>query len=128
MERSHGIVYGTTVATNALLERKGAKTAFVTTAGVEDLLEIGRQDRPVLYALEPRKPPPLVSAEDCFGVHERLLADGSVDTELELGDLVERVGQSGAEAVAVCLLHAYRNPEHERHVGEALPPPGRAFP
>jgi N-methylhydantoinase A len=114
------LVHGTTVGTNALLTKRYARTAFVTTEGVEDLLEIGRQDRRDLYAILPRRHDPLVAREDRFGVRERLRADGSVDTPLEPGDLVERVRASGAEAVAVCLLHAYRNPAHERAVGAAL--------
>ena len=114
------IVHGTTVATNALLTRRGARTAFVTTRGVEDLLEIGRQERRDLYAIRPRRHDPLVRQEDRFGVTERILADGEVETPLDLGDLVDRVRKSGVDAVAVCLLHAYRNPDHERRVGEAL--------
>ena len=114
------LVYGTTVGTNALLQRKLARTAFVTTSGLEDLLEIGRQDRPELYATCPEKPVPLVAREDRFGVVERLFADGSVETPLEVGDLVERIARSGVEAIAVCLLHAYRNPVHERALGRAL--------
>jgi len=114
------IVHGTTVATNALLTRSGARTAFVTTRGLEDLLEIGRQERVEVYAVHPRKHDPIVAPEDRFGVDERLRADGSVERPLELGDLVERVRASGAEAVAVCLLHAYRNPEHEKRIGEAF--------
>jgi len=114
------VVYGTTVATNALLERQVARTAFVTTLGVEDLLEIGRQDRPALYATHPEKPATLVAREDRFGVRERLLSDGTVETPLEIGDLVERIVRSGVEAVAVCLLHSYRNPAHERALGRAL--------
>ncbi|MGQ0615321.1 MAG: hydantoinase/oxoprolinase family protein [Planctomycetaceae bacterium] len=114
------VVHGTTVATNALLTRSYARTAFVTTRGLEDLLEIGRQERRELYALRPRAHDPVVAREDRFGVKERLLPDGSVESPLDLEDLVERVGRSGAAAVAVCLLHAYRNPAHERVLGEAL--------
>ncbi|MFQ5894151.1 MAG: hydantoinase/oxoprolinase N-terminal domain-containing protein, partial [Nitrospinota bacterium] len=76
------IIYGTTVATNALIERKGARTAFVTTAGFEDMLEIGRQTRPHLYDLMPSRPPPMVPKELCFGVDERMLYDGSVHKPL----------------------------------------------
>jgi N-methylhydantoinase A len=112
------IVHGTTVATNALLTRSGAKTAFVTTRGLEDLLEIGRQDRAELYSLAPRAHDPIVAPDDRFGVSERILADGSVETPLEAGDLVARL--KGYGSIAVCLLHAYANPEHERVLGEAL--------
>ncbi len=114
------IVHGTTVATNALLTRTLARTAFVTTRGLEDLIEIGRQERLHLYAIEPTRHDPIVRPEDRFGVTERLFADGRVETPLDLGDLVARVRASGADAVAVCLLHAYRDPAHERAVGEAL--------
>src|SRR5580698_3908771 len=72
------VVHGSTVATNALLERKGARTALVTTKGFEDLLVIGRQNRPELYNLTPRVPVPLVAPDDCLGVDERLAYDGSV--------------------------------------------------
>jgi len=114
------VVHGTTVATNALLTRGGARTAFVTTEGVEDLLEIGRQDRRDLYALQPRRHEPIVAPGDRFGVRERLRADGSVEIPLRIGDLVQRISESGVEAVAVCMLHAYRNPVHELAVAEAL--------
>jgi N-methylhydantoinase A len=117
------VVHGSTVATNALLERKGARTAFVTTAGFEDLLAIGRQNRPELYNLTPALPRPLVIAEMCFGVKERMLFDGSEGIPLgneELARLRACVEESGTEAVAICLLHSYRNDAHERAVLEAL--------
>ncbi|MFQ5843943.1 MAG: hydantoinase/oxoprolinase N-terminal domain-containing protein, partial [Planctomycetota bacterium] len=120
------IVHGTTVGTNALLTRRLARTAFVTTRGLEDLLEVGRQDRPVLYALHPRKAAPLVAAADCFGVSERLHPDGSVERPLDPEDLVQRLRRSGVEVVAVCLLHAYRNPVHERRLGELVAQTGLA--
>jgi N-methylhydantoinase A len=103
--------HGTTVATNALLERKGARTAFVTTAGFEHLLHLRRQARADLYRLCDRHPEPLVPLDRCFGVLERLAADGVVRA-LELHSLP----QIDAEAVAVCLLHAYRDARHERQV------------
>src|SRR5580692_9204470 len=78
--KSADVVHGSTVATNALLERKGAKTAFVTTAGFEDLIAIGRQNRPELYNLTPELPKPLVPRELCFGANERILFDGTVET------------------------------------------------
>jgi N-methylhydantoinase A len=114
------VVYGTTVATNALLTRGGARTAFVTTRGVEDLIEIGRQDRPRLYALEPERPEPLVAREDRFGVAGRVGPDGAELEPLDIEDLAERIVASGAEAVAVCLLHSYRNGGHEDEIAEAL--------
>lgn len=114
------VVHGSTVATNALLERKGAKTAFVTTHGFEDLLAIGRQNRPELYNLTPAVPAPLVPRELCFGVHERILFDGSVEHPLRLGNLARRIAESGAESVAICLLHSYQNDMHERVLLESL--------
>jgi N-methylhydantoinase A/oxoprolinase/acetone carboxylase beta subunit len=112
------VVHGSTVATNALLERKGAKTAFVTTAGFEDLIAIGRQNRPELYNLTPALARPLVSDEMCFGVIERILFDGSIEHPLRVGDLREQL--AGAESVAICLLHSYQNDVHERALLEAL--------
>lgn len=112
------IVHGSTVATNALLERKGARTAFVTTRGFEDLIAIGRQNRPELYNLTPLPARHLVPRELCFGVEERILFDGSVDTPLHVGDLRERL--AGVESVAICLLHSYQNDAHERELLVAL--------
>jgi len=121
------IVHGTTVATNALLAGGLAPTAFVTTRGLEDLLQIGRQERIGLYALEPRAHDPIVAPEHRFGVPERLRPDGSVEIPLDLADLPERLRASGVAAVAVCLLHAWRNPGHERRVGEAIAALGLPF-
>lgn len=111
------VVHGSTVATNALLERKGAKTAFVTTRGFEDLIAIGRQNRPELYNLTPALPRPLVPRELCFGVNERVLFDGSVERALgeeDIAELAQRLAESGVESVAICLLHSYQNDVHER--------------
>src|SRR5580658_1845170 len=83
------VVHGSTVATNALLERKGAKTAFVTTRGFEDIIAIGRQNRRELYNLMPALPVPLVPRGLCFGVDERVLFDGTVEQVLEVGNLRE---------------------------------------
>jgi N-methylhydantoinase A len=107
--------HGTTVATNALLERKGARTAFVTTAGFEHLLHLRRQTRAHLYRPCAAHPEPLVPLERCFGVRERIAPQG-VLRPLELDSLPE----IDAEAVAVCLLHAYRDPSHERAVADEL--------
>src|SRR4051794_31462480 len=117
------VVHGSTVATNALLERKGAKTAFVTTRGFEDLIAIGRQNRPELYNLTPLPARPLVARDMCFGADERILFDGSVERPLQAGDLVEQL--AGAESVAICLLHSYQNDVHERALLEALRAGGR---
>jgi len=119
--------HGTTVGTNALLERKGAKVAFVTTAGFEDTIAIGRQARPVLYDWFMDAPPCLVPAALRFGVPERVSAEGKIlraPTESELGELREVVRASGAEAVAISLLFSFANPANERLVVEALSPLG----
>jgi N-methylhydantoinase A len=117
------ILHGTTVGTNTLLERKGARVAFVTTAGFEDTLGIGRQNRPRLYDLFASPPPPLVPREMCFGVRERMGPDGRVIVRLEPAEL-KRLGRALAaarpEAIAVSLLFSFANPDHERAVAEAL--------
>ena len=116
------VVHGSTVATNALLERKGAHTALITTRGFEDVLEIGRQTRPHLYDPFVRKQPPLVPARLRFGVAERLAYNGEVLTALtehEIDIVLERVRRSGAESLAICLLHAYANPVHEQALTRA---------
>ncbi len=107
--------HGTTVATNALLERKGARTAFVATAGFEHLLHLGRQTRAHLYRLCKPNPEPLVPVERCFGVRERI-GPGGVLQPLELSSLPA----FDAEAVAVCLLFSFRDPSHERAVVDEL--------
>jgi len=115
------LLHGSTVATNALLERRGARVGLVINAGFEDLIEIGRQNRPQLYALVGTRPPSLVPPEARHGVTGRLGPRGEeieplVEAELEaLGERLRDV-----EAVAVCLLHSYANPEHERKVAGAL--------
>ncbi|HEX5468636.1 MAG TPA: hydantoinase/oxoprolinase family protein [Gaiellaceae bacterium] len=107
--------HGTTIATNALLERKGARTAFVATSGFEHLLHLRRQNRAHLYRLCDDHPPPLVPLERCFGVRERIGPD-SVIEELDLGSLPA----IDAESVAVCLLFAFRDPSHEAAVAAEL--------
>ncbi len=114
--------HGMTVATNALLEGKGARTALVATAGFEDVVELARQDRPALYDLCAGRPAPLVPPERRYGARERMGPDG-VEQALEPAaarELAARIAGDGAEAVAVVLLHAYRHPEHERALAEAL--------
>jgi len=114
--------HGMTVATNALLERAGARTALVTTEGFRDVIEIARQDRPSLYDLTARRPPPLVPRELRFTVRERMGPDGVV-AELEPASVEEAVAalrEAEVEAVAVCLLFAFLHPEHERAVGAAV--------
>ena len=117
------VVHGSTVATNALLERKGARTAFVTTAGFEDLLEIGRQNRPELYNLTPVPRRPLIPRDLCFGVHERTYHDGTVarrSSAAELKRLAARLKRAGVRSIAICFLHAYQNAANERAVWKAL--------
>jgi N-methylhydantoinase A len=117
------VTYGSTVATNALLERRGARVCLVTTRGFEDVIEIGRQARAELYALEPRAPSVLVARADRLGVHERVAFDGMVVTPLTgraLRALVRRVRARRPQAIAVALLHAYARPTHERAIGRAL--------
>ena len=123
-EREHlEIVHGTTVATNALLERKGGRVVFVTTAGFEDLLELRRQNRPRLYELEPTLPPGVVAAGMSVGVRERLRPTGDVALPLdddEVEGAVERVAALNPDAVAICFLHAYANDAHEVRLAEAV--------
>jgi N-methylhydantoinase A len=113
--------HGTTVATNALLERKGARVAFVTTAGFEDTLALARQTRPNLYDWNVHRPAPL--AEVCLGIDERVSAEGRVLREpspASITELRQRVRESGSESVAVSLLFSFAHPEHERQVAAAL--------
>ncbi len=114
--------HGMTVATNALLERAGARTALVTNAGFKDVLEIGRQDRADLYDLTRARPAPLVERELRFTIGGRMGPAGELEPldEEALPALVERVRAAEAEAVAVCLLFSFLYPEHERRVGAAL--------
>lgn len=110
------IVHGTTVATNALLERAGAKTALLTTKGFRDVLHIGRQDRPSLYDLTAKRPDPLVARRHRREVDERILHDGRVERPLDadhLRGVVRELVEEGIEAVAICFLHSYANPRHE---------------
>jgi N-methylhydantoinase A/oxoprolinase/acetone carboxylase beta subunit len=120
---SGDIVHGSTVATNAVLERRGATVALVTTAGFEDVIQIGRQTRPELYNIFVKPRPPLVDRSLVFGIRERLDAAGQVLKPLDalqLARLVVNIQASGAEIVAVCLLHSYANPAHENAVAKAL--------
>jgi N-methylhydantoinase A len=117
------IVHGSTVATNALLERKGAVTAFVTTAGFRDILAIGRQNRSQLYDFFADRPQPLVSAELRLEVAERVDRRGQVLHALDeavLAGLVEQLRRAGAQSVAVCLLFSFANATHEQQIGAAL--------
>jgi N-methylhydantoinase A len=114
--------HGMTVATNALLEGRGARTAFVATEGFTDLIALGRQDRPQLYRLCAGRPAPLAGDELRFGAPERMTPDGPLRelSEDAAGELAERVAEAEPEAVAVTLLHSYRHPEHEQAIARAL--------
>jgi N-methylhydantoinase A len=117
------VVHGTTVGTNALLQRRGARVALVTTRGFEDVLVIGRQARPELYNLNAIKPPPLVDDDLRLGVRERVVASGEVIEPLaegELKELVEKVRRADVEAVAISLLFSFLHPEHEERIASSL--------
>ena len=117
------VVHGTTVGTNALLERRGARTALLTTAGFEDVLVIGRQARGRLYDLDWERPAPLVPARLRLGVTGRVASDGSVVEELDeesLAAAVERLRRARVESVAVCFIFSFANPGHERSAERAL--------
>ena len=121
--RAIEIVHGTTVGTNALLQRRGARMALVTTAGFEDVLAIGRQARPALYDLAAVRPEPLVPRALRFGVRERVAATGEVLEALDegaLAELIEKLKRAGAESVAVSLLFSFVHPQHERMIAQAL--------
>jgi N-methylhydantoinase A len=117
------LVHATTVATNAIIEGNTARTGFVTTDGFRDMLEIARQTRPSLYDIHFVKPPPLVPRYRCFGIKERMDARGGVAVEMDQTEMRRVAGtlhDEGVEAVAVCFLHSYANPEHEKIAAEIL--------
>src|SRR6266849_4883012 len=117
------ILHGTTVGTNTLLERKGARVALVTTAGFEDAIEIGRQARPKLYDFFFDRVEPLVPADLRFGVDERIGSDGEVlrtPSQQDLRALADKLRQKHPEAVAISLLFSFADPQHERAVASAL--------
>jgi N-methylhydantoinase A len=117
------LVHGTTVGLNAFLERKGTRVLLLMTAGLRDSYSIARHDRKELYALQYRKPKRLVPRRDVLEVTERLRYDGSVEIPLDeasLTPIVEKIRAEGIEAVALCLVHSFTNPEHELRVREVL--------
>src|SRR5882672_9293673 len=117
------LLHGTTIATNAILERKLPKAALVTTAGFEDVLEIGRHVRREVYALNPQQPPTLIPRDCRIGIAERVRADGSVEvplTSAALDCLVEALDRIDPVCVAVCLMNSYLNPAHEQRIAEYL--------
>jgi N-methylhydantoinase A len=129
-DRVRRIVHGTTVATNAILQRRGARVGLVTTAGFRDLIEIGRTKRNIPALFNPRfvRPKPPVDRPRRFEVHERILHDGTVlhaPDEREVTTLCDRMRAGDVEAVAVCFLSSYANPSHERTVGDWI---GRLLP
>ncbi len=125
----HDVVHATTVATNAVLEGKGAKTGMITTAGFRDALEMGREARYDIYDLGIRMPPPLVPRRRRMEVNERIGFDGEILTplgEAEVAEALSRlVGEAGIDSLAICLLHGYAHPGHEAKVAETA---ARLFP
>ena len=123
MEESAEIIHGSTVATNALLERKGARLAFVTTAGFEHILHIARQTRKELYRLTGEQREPLVEDDFLFGVEERIGPHGEIVqhlSETEIAQIAVALEAAKPEAIAICLLHAYAFPQHEARLAQAL--------
>lgn len=116
-------IHGSTIAINIAIEEKGARTALVVTRGTRDVYKIGRQSRPDAYNFFFKRPVPLAARSRTFEIDERLSASGEVLTPFdveEAGQVAEMVRQSGAEAVAVCFLHSYKNPAHEEAMGRVL--------
>ena len=116
-------IHGTTVATNALLEGKGAPIALMTTKGFEDVILIGRQSRPKLYDHWARRPKPLVDRSQCHGLKERTLHTGEIMTPLDENqavEIVERIKSAGINSIAVSLLHAYANPINEKRIKDVI--------
>jgi len=117
------VLGATTVVTNAVLERKGVETGFITTDGFRDMLRIRNEGRYDLYDLNIKYPDPLVTRANSFGAEERIAADGSVMTELKeetVREIAARLKEKGIRSVAVCLLHAYKYPQHEQRVAALL--------
>ncbi|SMQ81468.1 N-methylhydantoinase A [Bacillus sp. OV166] len=116
-------VHGTTAGLNAFLERKGSNVALIVTEGFRDIYEIGRANRPDMYSITYRKPEPLVKRRNVFEVKERVLADGTVETNLDfnhLDEVVNQIIEKGFNSVSVSLLHSYKNPENETKVKEFI--------
>jgi N-methylhydantoinase A len=123
IEQIARVAHGSTVATNAILERKGAPTALIMTAGFRDVLFIGRQNRPALYALHPQLPAPLIPRAHCYDLPERLDQAGQVIEPLDhaaLDAILDQIAAAGVESVAVCLLYSYLNPAHEIAVRDRI--------
>ncbi len=123
LEEIERLIFGTTVATNTILEYTGARTALLVTSGNRDILEIQRQNRRRLYDLLAQKPKPLVPRRWSLGVQERVGADGEVVTPLteeEIDRVAEMVRETGVELVAVSFLFSFLHPDHERRIGDAI--------
>ena len=117
------LAHGTTVGTNALIEKKGAKVGLITTEGFKDTMEIGTQKRPSLYDLQMQKPVPLVPSGCNLGVKERILYDGSVETPLDeenVREVVRFLLHKGVQSIAVCTLFSFINPAHEQRIREIV--------
>ena len=117
------LAHGTTVGTNALIEKKGARVGLITTEGFKDLMEIGNQKRPSLYDLQAQKPVPLIPSGCNIGVRERIRYDGSVYTPLDeenVRQAVRQLKQYGVQAIAVCTLFSFINPAHEKRIKEII--------
>src|SRR5438034_8115128 len=117
------IMHAMTTATNAVIERRGARAGLLVTAGFRDVLEIQRQVRHELYNLQTDKPPPLILRRHCLEIVERLNYQGQVLVPLDLDTVaraVERLKSAGIDSIAVCFLHAYRNAVHEQQAGEVI--------
>jgi len=117
------ITHGSTVATNAILEKKGANTALITNKGFEDVIEIGRQNRKELYNLKYRKTSPLVPKDSRYGIKGRVNHLGEVIEEIDLNEvdeIIKKIEISDIESVAVCLLFSFKNNEHEKIIGKKL--------
>lgn len=116
-------VHGTTSGLNAFLERKGAKMALIVTKGFRDIYEIGRANRPEIYNIQYRQPEPLIKRRHIFEVEERILVDGSVDIPLNVESLeqvITQITKKDFDSVSVCLLHSYKNPDHEKQIKEII--------
>jgi len=117
------LIHGTTVGTNALLQRKGGRIALVTTRGFEDIIHIGRQTRKKLYSLIPEERHPIIPPQLCFGIKERIKAGGKIEQEIdqtEIDSLIQLFKRRNIQAIAVCFLHSYINPTHEKIVAQKL--------
>ena len=121
--RSDKILFGTTVATNAIIERKGKRVALFTTKGFKDVIEIGRQNRQDIYELKPSRPAPLVSRENRIEIEERINSDGGIDIPFEASNakvVVEQLDLENIDAFAICFLFSFINPSHEQQMKKLL--------